>query len=83
MLANYVSSMYTFLDDSKLAQSELIIMDKVKVTQSCLTLFTLMDYAVWNSPGNNTGVGSRSPLQGIFPTQGSNPGLPHCRRILY
>ena len=37
----------------------------------------------WNSPGQNTGVGSRSLLQGIFPTQGSNPGLPHCGRILY
>ena len=37
----------------------------------------------WNSPGQNTGVGSFSPPQGIFPTQGSNPGLPHCRRILY
>ena len=31
----------------------------------------------------NTGVGSLSLLQGIFPTQGSNPGLPHCRWILY
>jgi len=37
----------------------------------------------WNSPGQNTGVGSLSLLQGIFPTQGSNPGLPHCRWILY
>ena len=37
----------------------------------------------WNSPGQNTGLGSLSLLQGIFPTQGSNPGLPHCRRILY
>ena len=37
----------------------------------------------WNSPGQNTGVGSLSLLQGIFPTQGSNPGLPHCRQILY
>ena len=37
----------------------------------------------WNSPGKNTGVGCHSVLQGIFPTQGSNPGLPHCRRILY
>ena len=37
----------------------------------------------WDSPGQNTGVGSRSLLQGIFPTQGSNPGLPHCRWILY
>ena len=31
----------------------------------------------------NTGVGSLSLLQGIFPTQGSNPGLPHCKQILY
>ena len=37
----------------------------------------------WNSPGQNTGVGSHSLLRGILPTQGSNPGLPHCRRILY
>ena len=37
----------------------------------------------WNSPGQNTGVGSLSLLQGIFPTQGSNPDLPHCRQILY
>ena len=56
---------------------------KVKVTQSCLTLCDPMDYSPWNSPGQNTGVGSLSLLQGIFPTQGSNPGLPHCRWILY
>ena len=37
----------------------------------------------WNSPGQNTGVGSLSLHQGIFPTEGSNPGLPHCRQILY
>ena len=40
-------------------------------------------FSPWNSPGQNTGVGSVSLLQGIFPTQGSNPGLPHCRGILY
>ena len=40
-------------------------------------------YSPWNSPGQNTGVGSFSLLQGLFPTQGSNPGLLHCRRILY
>ena len=40
-------------------------------------------YSPWNSPGQNTGVGRCSLLQGIFPTQGSNPGLLHCRRILY
>ena len=36
----------------------------------------------WNSPGKNTGVGSHSLPQGIFPTQGSNLGLLHCRPIL-
>ena len=40
-------------------------------------------YRPWNSPGQNTGVDSRSFLQGIFPTQGLNPGFPHCRQILY
>ena len=36
----------------------------------------------WDFPGNNTGVGCHFLLQGIFPTQGSNPGLPHCRQML-
>ena len=36
-------------------------------------------YSPWNSVGQNTGVGSLSLLQGIFPTQGLNSGLPHCR----
>ena len=40
-------------------------------------------YSPWNSPGQNTGVGSLPLLQEIFPTQGSNPGVPHCRWILY
>ena len=40
-------------------------------------------YSSWNSPGQNTGVGSPSHVHGIFWTQGSNPGLPLCRRILY
>ena len=40
-------------------------------------------YSPRNSPGQNTGVGSHSRPQAIFPTQGSNPGLPHCRWILY
>ena len=40
-------------------------------------------YSPWNSPGQNTGVGSLSCLQGIFPTQGLKPGLPHCGQILY
>ena len=40
-------------------------------------------YSPWNPPDQNTGVGSPSLLQGIFPTQGLNPGLPHCKRILH
>ena len=36
----------------------------------------------WNSPHKNTGVGIHSLLQGIFPTQGSKPGLLNCRQIL-
>ena len=46
-------------------------------------LYTYRLYSLGNSPGQNTGVGSLSLLQRIFPTQGSNPGLPHCRGILY
>ena len=57
---------------------------EVKVSQSCLTLCDPVDCIVHgDSPGQSTGEGSRSLLQGIFPTQGSNPGIPHCRRILY
>ena len=40
-------------------------------------------YSPWNSPDQNTGLGSLSLLQGIFPTQRSNPGLLHWRRVLY
>ena len=40
-------------------------------------------WSPWNSPGQNTGECSLSLLQGIFPTQGSNPGFPHCRQMLY
>ena len=56
---------------------------KVKVAQSCLTLRHHELYNPRDSPGQNTGVGSLFLLQGIFPTQGSNSGLPHCRQILY
>ena len=57
---------------------------------SCVLLFvTPTDYSPpgssvhGNSPGKNTGVNCYFLLQWIFPTQGSNPGLPHCRWILY
>ena len=49
---------------------------KVKIIQSCPTLCDPMDYRPWNSLSQDTGMGGLSLLQGIFPTQGSNPGLP-------
>ena len=57
--------------------------NEVKATQSCPTLCYPMDCSPWNSPGRNTGVGRCPLLQGIFPTQGSNPGFPHCGKIFY
>ena len=56
---------------------------EVKVSQSCLTLPPHGLYSPWNSPGQNTGVDSLSLLQGIFPTQESNPGLPYRSKIPY
>ena len=49
---------------------------KVKVTQWCPTLWPRGLYSQWNSPGQNTGVGSHSLLQGMFPTQGLKPRSP-------
>ena len=57
--------------------------------QSCPTLCNPMDCSLQgssvhgDSSGKNTGVGGHAILQGIFPTQESNPGLPNCRWILY
>ena len=56
---------------------------EVKVTHSYLTLWPHGLYSPWNSPGQNTRVGSLSCLQGNFPTKGLNPDLLHCRWILY
>ena len=59
------------------------------VTQSCLTLCDPMDCSPpgtsvhGDSPGKNSGVGCHALLQGISPGQGSNPGLPHCRWVLF
>ena len=57
----------------------------VRLFETPWTIVYSMDglYSPWNSPGQNTGVGSLSLLQGIFPTQGSNPDLPHCSQIFY
>ena len=59
------------------------------VAQSCPILCNPMDCSLpgssvhGHSPGKNTGVGCHALLQGIFPTKRSNPGLLHCRWILY
>ena len=51
------------------------------VMSNCLRPHGLL--CPWNFPGKSTRVGCRFLLQGIFLTQGSNPGLPHCRQMLY
>ena len=59
------------------------------VAHLCLTLCDPMDCSPpgstvhGDSPGKNTRVSCHAFLQGVFPTQGSNPGLPHCRQTLY
>ena len=56
-------------------------------SESCSVMFDSLRsyslYSPWTSPSQNTGVGSLFLLQGIFPTQGWNPGLLHCRQTLY
>ena len=61
-----------------------------EVAQLCLTLCDSMDCSLpgsslrpWDFPGKNTGVVCHFFLQAIFPIQGLNPGLPHCRQKLY
>ena len=58
-----------------------------KVTQSCWLFATPWTVAYqdspWDFPGKSTRVGCHFLLQGIFPTQESNPGLPHCRQAFY
>ena len=68
-----------------LRRAEFSSLQGSEVTQSCPTLCDPMDWLFHprDSPDKNTGVGCRFLLQGIFPTQGLNPGLPHCRQTLY
>ena len=72
----------TWQDDLKSLTGE--AMGLTAHSESCSVVYdSLWPHGLWNSPGQNTGVGSLSLLQGIFPNQGSNPGLPHRRWILY
>ena len=54
----------------------------MKQVSEALSHVQLGLYSPWNSPGQNTEVGDHFLLQGIFPNQGSNPGLLHCRQML-
>ena len=75
--------------DGEKKESAVIKRKMCLVAQSCLTLCDPMDCnppgssVPGDSPDKNTGVGCHTLLQGIFPTQGSNPGLLYCRQILY
>ena len=66
--------------DPAMISFSIYLSESRSVVSNCLRPHGL--YSSWNSPGENTGVGRCSLLQGIFPTQGLNPGLPHFRRIL-
>ena len=74
-------------DDETWFRSRIILL--CLVTQLCPTVCdptdcSLPDSSVHgDSPGKHTGVGCHALLQGIFPTQGSNPDLPHCMQFLY
>ena len=60
-----------------------VVTGKESESESCSVCWTVCNPRLYtNSPGQNTGVGNLSFLQVIFPTQGSNPGLPHYRQIL-
>ena len=72
----------------KMARLLILSSDHMKVAQLCLTLCDPMDCSppgcLWDFTGKNTGrEGCHSLLWGIFPTQGLNPGVSHCRQILY
>ena len=75
-----------FFQFEKFYQDILIVLYplKVKVTQSCLTLCNPLDYTVRGILQARILEWVAFPFsRGILPTQGSKPGLPHCRRILY
>ena len=76
LLGNLLYFGLTFQTPKRLKWSE-----SCSVVSDSLQLLGL--YSPWDSLGQNTGVGSLSLLQRIFPTQGLNPGLPYCRGILY
>ena len=86
LLGAYPETMKTLVH--KVASTPVFTKVKVLVAQPCLILCGSMHCSPpgsssWGSPGRNTGAGRHSLLQGILRTQRSNPGLLHCRRLLY
>ena len=71
--SDYISCLFNLVRDESESESHSAVSDSV--------ICDPMDYA--DPTGQNIGVGSHSLLQGIFPTQGLNPGLLHCRQVLY
>ena len=76
-LLHYQSFTYVALLFSRLSESE------KSLSHARIFVTPWAVYSPWNSPGQNTGVGNLSLHQGVFPAQGSNPGLPPCKWILY
>ena len=81
---------YSCLENPMDGEAWLATVHEVAKSRTWLSDFTIsrvwlfvIPWTPWDSLGQNTWVGSLSLLQGIFPTQGSNSGLPHCRWILY
>ena len=76
--------------ECKISHQSFVLIEKNMKKNIYITIYKVMSnslqphglHSPWNSPGQNTGVGSLSLLQGIFPTQASNPGLPHWAHSL-
>ena len=66
-----------------LVNLQIALLSRFSHVRPFATLWTVVCQCPWDSPGQNTRVGSLSLLQWIFPTQGANSSLPHCIRILY
>ena len=80
---------FSLLQDLRIRLNTFLVVIEVLVVKLCTTVCEFMGcmqptgfLCLWNFPGKNTGVGCHSFLQRIFLTQGSNPGLLHCRRSL-
>ena len=87
MIKVYVYSWFTYIP-TKFPFSLSICTLLCLVSRPCLTLCDPMNYSppgspVRDSPSKNTGAGCHVLHQGIYPTQDSNPGLPHCSWVLY